>query len=93
MAIVAQGVFANISGVATVQTVSTRNSVLFRLIISNTDAAAQTVLVADDTTEIVTLTLQPNENGTFEFNCQCPNGIKITPSDADLNIAVVYAEA
>ena len=89
----AQGNFANITGVAVEQIISARSSILYRIVASNTDVAAQTILVENGATdEIITITLQPNENGTFEFNCECPLGIRITPSDAQLDIAVVYSE-
>lgn len=79
-----------IQGVATQQTVKATAALLHRLLITNADAAAQTVTVADGGTVLNVIKVQPNTAFQPELYIQMATSLLITPSNANLDILVVY---
>jgi tetrahydromethanopterin S-methyltransferase subunit D len=79
-----------INGVATEQTIGTGSVVLGKLVMYNGDVAAQTVTVKDDTTILIVFSLAAGASLNMDFGLVIGTALKITPSDADLDILVLY---
>lgn len=79
-----------ISGVTGDQTVKTGAALLHRLVISNGDAAAQTVTLKDGATTLGVWKVAPSSSFQPELFIPMATSIIVNPSIAALDILVVY---
>jgi len=79
-----------VTGVATEQTVGTGSALVGCIIVSNGDAATQTVTIKDGTTTLMVLSVLAGDHKTVPLNLMFATSVKITPSDANLDILVLY---
>ena len=81
-----------IQGVTAEQTVSAGPATLHRIVASNADASnTATITLNDGSTTLSVLTVGTATSRTYEFGTRHATSILVTPSDADLDLCVVYS--
>lgn len=81
---------ARVTGVTGDQTVKSGPALLHRLVISNGDAAVQTVTLKDGATTLIVIKVPTGQAFQPELFIQIATSIIINPSNANLDVLVVY---
>jgi len=79
-----------VQGVSTATDVTTVPTILQRIVLSNADAAKQTLTVADGGTVLTVLQQQPGTSTTHLFGIAMGTKLTVTPSSANIDALCVF---
>ena len=71
-------------------TVKATAGILQRIVITNANAAVQTLTVTDGSTTLGVFEILPDKTETWEFGCVMDASIKVTPSSTNIDALVVW---
>lgn len=84
------GTKTRVQGVSSIQTVKATPGFLWRIIVANANAAAQTLTVTDGSTAQVVIEVPATDTRTVEFQAPFTTSIKLTPSHANIDALCIY---
>jgi len=80
-----------VQGVSTEQTLRTGACRLAGIIVSNANAAVQTVTIKDGSTTLIVLQIPANDSRQFDLGFPIATSLKVTPSHANIDALFVVA--
>ena len=81
---------SRVQGVSTEQTIKASAGLLHRIVVTNQNAAAQTLTVTDGSTAQGVYWVPSKTTLSLEFGVSFSTSIKATPSHADIDALVIY---
>lgn len=79
-----------VQGVSTQQIVKPGPAVLKRLIVSNADAAAQTLTLADGATTLLVIRVPIGQTLSLPLDLEMTTDLRVTPSSVNLDALILY---
>lgn len=87
----AAGNKTRIQGVSTEQNVSSSTSgVLYNIVATNANAAAQSFILLDGTTTLGTYEVPPDTTISLYFNAQFDTDIRVNPGSTDIDMLLMW---